>query len=309
MLDTTTETAASLRLAAHFLLSLANAADGIAAVPAAPSAFPMPPPPAPPVTATALTAAHTSNLPTTAIVPPAPLPVGLPAVPMPPPPAPSNVTAIPTALNAAVTAAIAPPPVPTPPPAAASAPVVLDSSGMPWDARIHQKAKSTKKDGTWKLQKGIDPAMCAAVVQELHARMINSTAAGPPGGAPAPLPVPPPPPPVAHAPVPLPPPGATPPPPVYDDAGNLPATLPVPPAPHVGLPNAANPVVVPGLDSFRALIQKITAARNAVPPRLSAEEVTHAVTSAGAPSLQLLNSMSHLVPVVDSYIDMLLASR
>lgn len=45
----------------------------------------------------------------------------------------------------------------------------LDSAGLPWDARIHQKARNKKKDGTWKLQKGIDPGIVAQVTAQLAA--------------------------------------------------------------------------------------------------------------------------------------------
>jgi len=174
---------------------------------------------------------------------------------------------------------------------------------------------SKKQDGTWKLQKGIDVALVTAVTQELHARMINSTAAGPPQHASAPpaptnvsIPPPPPLPPGAQIPVPLPPPGATPPPPVYDAAGNLSAPVPVPQSVDVGVRDAAQPGMVQPVGSpFRDLIAKITAARNA--GKLTADEVTSLVMQAGAPSLQLLGSMSHLVPVVDSYIDAVLITR
>lgn len=180
-----------------------------------------------------------------------------------------------------------------------AAPLDLDKSGMPWDARIHQKGKSTKKDGTWKLQKGIDATLVANVTQELHALMINSTAGGPPSVPTIPSAPPPP--------VPLPPPGATPPPPVHDDAG-IPhsvagaAPVSVPQPANVGMPNASNPVMVPGV-GFRELVAKISAARNASPPRLTADQITSILQQAGAPSLQLLGSMSHLVPMVDALVD------
>ena len=95
-----------------------------------------------------------------------------------------------------------------------------DSAGLPWDARIHNKSKTTKKDGTWKLAKGIEeklgaPAV-AAIVQELAQRRGAPTAAaqGQSNGTtqtaspvappvpvpPASVPTPPPPPPVAAAP-------------------------------------------------------------------------------------------------------------
>lgn len=190
----------------------------------------------------------------------------------------------------------------------------LDASGMPWDARIHQKAKGKKKgDGTWKLIKGIDPTIVAAVTQELHARMVNS----PPAEVAAPsfpgaLPVPPAaadvhrttadPAGTAHA-VPVPPPPAVggvpvPPPPVSVQPASA---VPVPPAPVLGVPNA--PVVQ--TMTLRDLVSKITALRTS--GRLTAEQVDGAVRAAGAPNLQTLGAMAHLVPEVDMQIDLILA--
>lgn len=44
-----------------------------------------------------------------------------------------------------------------------------DSTGLPWDARIHAKSKTTNKDGTWKSARGVDAATVAAVEAELRA--------------------------------------------------------------------------------------------------------------------------------------------
>lgn len=43
----------------------------------------------------------------------------------------------------------------------------LDSSGMPWDARIHAQNKAKKADGTWKAGRGIDPELVKQVEAEL----------------------------------------------------------------------------------------------------------------------------------------------
>lgn len=74
----------------------------------------------------------------------------------------------------------------------------VDSTGLPWDARIHSSKKTTNKDGSWKARKNIDAAVVAAVTAELRA--IPGVAAAPP---------PPAPPPPATAPVVIPPPPAT----------------------------------------------------------------------------------------------------
>lgn len=83
----------------------------------------------------------------------------------PPPPPPSNVVPFPPAPQIADT-------VMSPPDASAiaiPATSTLDSAGLPWDARIHMDKKQQKKDGTWKIQKGCDPALVSAVVMELAA--------------------------------------------------------------------------------------------------------------------------------------------
>lgn len=103
-------------------------------------------------------------------------------VPFPPAlPAPSTAPAAVSPAVAPALTAVAGAPLPNAPPvlppavttAAAApaqspaAPAEYDSAGLPWDARIHQKGKSKKKDGTWKLQKGLDPTFAQAVVTEL----------------------------------------------------------------------------------------------------------------------------------------------
>ena len=45
----------------------------------------------------------------------------------------------------------------------------LDSSGLPWDARINAGTKTQNKDGTWKRLKGCDDAVYDAVIAELRA--------------------------------------------------------------------------------------------------------------------------------------------
>lgn len=50
----------------------------------------------------------------------------------------------------------------------------VDSTGLPWDARIHSGNKGRNKDGSWRKLKGVDKATVAAVEAELRAR--NNTA-------------------------------------------------------------------------------------------------------------------------------------
>lgn len=52
--------------------------------------------------------------------------------------------------------------------------VELDAEGLPWDARIHGKAKKqTVKEKTWKKIKGVDKAVVAQVEAELRAALGN----------------------------------------------------------------------------------------------------------------------------------------
>jgi len=65
-----------------------------------------------------------------------------------------------------IPAADAPPPPTTDTAQAAE----LDKEGIPWDSRIHGKAQNkNKKDGTWRLIKGVDKELVATVKAELLA--------------------------------------------------------------------------------------------------------------------------------------------
>jgi hypothetical protein len=128
------------------------------------SAFGPAEPPAPPVAA----------------VPPAPPVAAAPPPPVAVPPAPP-VAAVPPAPPAAP-AAPAVPAAPAAPAAAAPAGVDVDKAGLPYDARIHSKPPSKKKDGYWRQKRGVDEATVASVTAELQQAM-----AAPPAG-----PVPPP---------------------------------------------------------------------------------------------------------------------
>lgn len=144
-----------------------------------------------------------------------------------------------------------------------------DSSGVPFDGRIHQSLANKKADGTWKIKKGIEtksPGLVEQVMKEL-APLIRV-----PTGTQATLDAPPPP------------------------------STPVLPSYAADAPEAP-----PKLDAFRTLVRKISEARTQ--NRLTAEEINTAVASAGAPSLQLLNNTPHLIPQVELKIDALLATR
>lgn len=67
----------------------------------------------------------------------------------------------------------------------ANAPVT-DSTGLPWDERIHAGSKAQIADGTWRKRKGVDAGTVASVEAELRARAGSIQPA-----APAPLAAPP----------------------------------------------------------------------------------------------------------------------
>jgi len=112
-------------------------------------------------------------------------------VPAPLAPAPSTAGAIlpaiaPVGAPVTSTAANVPqPPAPPAPPVAAPmgsaaapmtpAPAVdLDSSGLPWDERIHASTKSKLQNGTWKGKRGVDSTLVVQVEAELRARAANA---------------------------------------------------------------------------------------------------------------------------------------
>ncbi len=45
----------------------------------------------------------------------------------------------------------------------------VDSKGTPWDARIHSESRATVADGSWRKRRGVDEAIFASVMAELHA--------------------------------------------------------------------------------------------------------------------------------------------
>jgi hypothetical protein len=112
----------------------------------------------------------------------------------------SIVPNVPTAPSAPTAAAPVAPPAPGVPPVpgvpasvpASGTSAVLDTKGLPWDARIHSSSRGKVADGSWKAKRKVDAAVVAAVEAELRAVQ----------GLPAPAPVrtassPPPPPPGA----------------------------------------------------------------------------------------------------------------
>jgi len=279
MIDILADTPAALRLAAQFLMDHAELKEyqtGVGQAPAkvtlcasVPAAHPMPDvPPAPPAGdfhPADLERAQQDMNNNGPLAPPAP-------------PAPMTTSIVST-------------PTPSAPVASVTADE-YDDSGIPFDARIHQKSKNKKKDGTWKIQKGINEAVVTAVMQELAPRIRKVTVpvvpVVPVPGVPTAPPVPNPADLFGHAP--------------------LPAGAAAPVSPSVPSVPEANTAQAPAaLDPFRALVRKITGARSA--NRISPDEVNQCVAQGGAPSLQVLGNMPHLVPNVEAAIDLILATR
>lgn len=278
-------------------------------------------PPKPPVPNTATAPAFVSSVaPVAGNVPPPPTTV--PAATAfnipPPPPAPtqnhypsesgdagdyddetgdSNVVNFPTAGNVPpppplplTAATVAAPPSMSAPAAGVAGAVVsaeYDSAGMPWDARIHQKAKGKKKDNTWKLIKGIDTAIVQAVTAELAARKGAS--------APVSLPLPPNFAPGTQAPGPI----------LGTNSVSVSPVSNVPAPPGVPAPPASAPVSVPPPPAigavpsspYRALIDKITEFTKA--GKLAPAKVAEICQTHGAPSLMALNGMQTQMSVRD----------
>jgi hypothetical protein len=198
---------------------------------------PPPPPPPPPVSAT---------------VPPSPSPSAAPT-------AGTNNTGIPATTAAGVNSV-------------ASAEV--DKSGMPWDARIHQSGKSVKKDGTWKLKKGIDQSIVQVVTAELAAKRgllpINAVPMPPQQNA-APASNVPPPPAATSAPVPVPP------------------------------PPAAGPVGA-STSAYQNFLDRVIAETKA--GKITHQRVSQICQEKGAPSLSELVKMQHLLPDIERTFEM-----
>jgi hypothetical protein len=72
------------------------------------------------------------------------------------------------------------PPAKTEPSSVTTTDVELDSDGIPWDHRIHGKArKKLAKEGTWKLIKGVDKMLVESVLAELKMAMAAPAAITP----------------------------------------------------------------------------------------------------------------------------------
>lgn len=280
MIDLDTETAQGLRMAATLLMNYAVMKDKQPA-PATSVVAAIPEVPAPPSAPVTIVPPPPSNV--LPFVPPPPTIPGVPVAAVPIAPAPVNVSIPAAGVTNASTAPATPP--------ASNVPLEYDAAGMPWDARIHQKAKSRKKDGTWKLQKGIDQTLVQSVVSELAAKRLSPSAA-----------------PLLSMTAPLPATVVPPPPPVPLNALNEPFVPAVPPPPNVPPPPPADVPAPSPVDTsavsgvtFRQLLDKITEGTKA--GKLDPLKVAQIVQQHGAPNIMSLKGMAHLIPDVSASID------
>lgn len=185
---------------------------------------------------------------------PAALPVSSPTMP-PAAPAPA-LPIVPAAVAPSAPAA----------PSTSAGGVELDSTGLPWDGRIHASTKSKTKAGAWVAKRGInDDTLVHRIEQELRAQVGVV--------APAPLPAPWE---VAAAPAPLPP------------ASPAPALVPPAPAPA--------PAAADGPTTFEQIMPRVTQAtiQGVLPPTA----LQAAVQALGLPSVVALQTNPQFVPQV-----------
>ena len=161
---------------------------------------------------------------------------------------------------------LATPPAPAPilatPPAPAG--IQVDSSGSPWDSRIHSASRATVSDGTWRQRRNLDPEVLASVQAELRAVM----------GAPAPIPKPP---------------------TVPSVAPPAPPVSFIPPPPQVGaVPTASTS----DKGIYLRFIKAVTAQVAAVPPQLTAAQVAAACQTVDLPGPLELMHRTDLIPAV-----------
>lgn len=261
MIDTAADTTTLMRRAAQFLITEADARDAdesglVHPLKIIPAPLMLPTRETAPVIDTAAVFAKAQ-----APAPLAPLPPVV--LPLAPPPPVAPIAPAPPVASAGVSQLTA-------------GPVERDSTGLSYDARIHQTARGKKRDGAWKNQKGIDPDMVKLVEAELRGQLPGSTAPLPPVTQVAP------PPPAAAV-----------------------ATQPAPMASVAApIPSGDTPAT-----DFRKLMQTITSGTNS--GKLTNDEVDAALKSVGLPARQLISLMQNpdKVQGVGDYIAAVLAAK
>lgn len=246
--------------------------------------------------------------------PPAPANAG--PVVAPPPPAPPADGAPAPASNPAPSTG---PAAPATGPAAA---VELDSTGLPWDARIHATGKDGKgvltAKGPWRAKRGLNQLTAHKIEAELRAALAAPgapTAAPPPPPAETPaartmreavaeglIPSPPapaaatPPPPPAPAPVAAPPPPAS-----AASAPPVSSPSPAPPVPSPAPSPLADDAPAPGA-LFAAAMRKVTAAQAA--GHMTVEETNAVVAQLGLAAVRDLITRPDLLPTFEASVQL-----
>ena len=164
---------------------------------------------------------------------------------------------------------VAPPVMATPGLAPAVAGVELDSTGLPWDARIHAATRATNADGSWRVKRGADKDEVASVSAHLRSLV---------GGAPAP---------VEETPVLF----------VTEPNGELvraPEPVAPPPPPPV-------PAAMTTAQLFAGFMRKITPLQSS--GRLTAVAVNEACAEVGIAAIRDLMVRADLIPIMEAAID------
>lgn len=193
----------------------------------------------------------------------------------PPAAAPDGSTAIPPSGDAA---------------APAGGSVEVDTTGLPWDQRIHSDNKSKNKDGSWRGRRNVPDATIKAVTAEL--RKAQAAPVPPPPAAAVAAAPPPPSAPVSDAPAAAPPPLA-----------EAPPAPPVPAAPAPASPPAPSGDISPAA-SFAAVMRKVTEAQTQ--GRITVEHTNAAVTAVGLTGLRDLLTRPDLIPSFEATLDQLM---
>lgn len=251
---------------------------------------------------------------------------GVPSIPPAPPAAPVASATGPDA------AASMSPTIAAPATAPAVSSVELDSTGLPWDKRIHSDPPTLTKKGPWRAKRGLNQLTAHAVEAELRAAL---AAPGAPSAPPPPPPVetpaartlreavegglvpgapplsgapggpmgnPPPPAPVAATPPPppAPAPAAAPPPPVSAaSAPPVSAPSPVPPAPS---PAPSAPTDDTPVAAFASAMRKVTAAQAA--GHMTVEETNVVVAQLGLAAVRDLITRPDLLPTFEASVQL-----
>lgn len=191
-------------------------------------------------------------------------------------PASPTAPAVPQAIST-IPASVPVPPVP-PVPASAVQPdedapsdAPFDSTGLPWDARIHSRGRSMNATGTWRSKRGVDDATVAAVVAELRAVP----------GVPA----------------------AT----LGDDVAAAEAAWPFTPPAGIVPPPPPPSVPVSTIVSFPAFMKQYVPHIEPSGP-IKQSQVTEILVSHGVPNMALLSARVDLLPTIGAQFDALIAA-